>query len=75
MIPIAKEVHEIWVNEDGSFDCESHSIKGEKCIEDLRKLLEGLAEIEEFEKKKEFHETHDKGVRKNFQQKQHRGAK
>ena len=44
---MVKEVHEIWVNEDASFDCESHSVKGEKCIEELRKLLEGLAEIDD----------------------------
>jgi len=71
---MVKEVHEIWVNEDASFDCESHSVKGEKCIEELRKLLEGLAKIDEFEKKKEYHETHNKGVKSKSQNKQHRGA-
>ena len=61
---MVKEVHEIWVNEDASFDCESHSVKGEKC----------LAKIDEFEKKKEYHETHNKGVKSKSQNKQHRGA-
>ncbi len=71
---LAKEIHEIWVNEDGSFDCESHSIKGEKCIEELRKLLEGLAEIDDFEKKREFHDTQEQGTKPKSQNKQHRGG-
>ena len=72
---MVKEIHEIWVNEDGTFDCESHSIKGEKCIEELRKLLDGLAEIDEFEKKKEYHDLRKKGVKLRSKNKQSRGVK
>jgi len=72
---MSKEIHEIWVNEDGSFDCESHSIKGEKCIEELRKLLEGLAEIDEFEKKKAFHDTQNKRVTSKSKNMQYLGGK
>ena len=71
---MAKEIHEIWVNKDGSFDCESHGIEGEKCIEQLRKILEGLAEIEEFEPKPEFEERRRKGLRKNTKREQNQGA-
>ena len=71
---MAKETHEIWVNEDASFDCESHGIKGEKCIEELRKLLDGLAVIEEFEKKKEFQDTHEKGIKKRSKSNQSVGG-
>jgi hypothetical protein len=69
------ETHEIWVNEDGSFDCESHSVKGEKCIEELRKLLEGLAVIDEFEEKEEFRDTHEKGIKKRGKKTQRVGGK
>ncbi len=71
---MAKEIHEIWVNEDGTFECESHSIKGEKCIDELRKLLEGLAEIDEFEKKKEFYDKRNKSLNSKSQNKQKRGV-
>ncbi len=57
---MVKEVHEIWVNSDASFECESHGIKGEKCIEELAKILDGLVAIEEFEKKKEFYDINEK---------------
>tara|TARA_B110000003_G_scaffold244686_1_gene253967 strand:+ start:282 stop:503 length:222 start_codon:yes stop_codon:yes gene_type:complete len=72
---MTKEIHEIWVNEDGSFECESHSIKGEKCIDELRKLLEGLAEIDEFEKKKEFYDRRNKGLKSKSENQQKRGGK
>jgi hypothetical protein len=72
---MTKEIHEIWVNEDGSFECESHSIKGEKCIDELRKLLEGLAEIDEFEKKKEFYDRRNKGLKSKSENQQKRGRK
>lgn len=67
------EIHEVWVNGDGSFDCESHGIKGEKCIEELKKLLDGLVEIEDFEKKREYHETWQQGSRTASKKRQHRG--
>ena len=71
---MAKEIHEIWINADGSFDCESHGIKGRKCIEQLRKILEGLAEIEDFERKQEFHDESKGSVRRSSQREQRQGG-
>ena len=53
---------------------ESHGIKGEKCIEQLRKILEGLAEIEDFERKQEFHDESKGSVRRSSQREQRQGG-
>lgn len=74
-IIMADEVHEVWVNADASFDCESHSIKGEKCIDELRKILAGLADIENFNPKPEFQDNRDGKRKTKSSKKQHRGRK
>ena len=72
-----KEIHEIWVNEDGTFDCESHGIKGEECLDKLETLLSGLdIEIEDFIKKKEFYSSSGHRSKKSKKQnKRHLGGK
>ena len=72
---MVEELHEVWVNADASFDCESHSIKGEKCIDELRKILAGLAVIENFNPKPEFQDNRDGKRKRKSSKKQHRGRK
>lgn len=46
----------ITINDDGSLEVKSDGIKGEKCVGEIEKLLENIAEIKDAKKTDEYYQ-------------------
>lgn len=63
---------EIEIDENGVISAKTEGFKGEACIEELQKLLEGVALITEFNKTDEYYQKVD--VKTTQKQKQKLGG-
>jgi hypothetical protein len=48
---------EITIKEDGSVEAHTEGIKGPSCVEELKKLLKDIAEVDEVDHTGEFYEV------------------
>lgn len=56
---MAEQKIEIKIDENGKITAETFGIKGELCIEELQKLLEGIADVESIKKTDEFYQQQE----------------